>query len=163
MWMDGEDSTLSKMKVAEAKPQDNTLNNQLEDSVKTTAAQTEKAIQTETALKKVRKANVANNENQNEKAKAAAIESKVSQDEVLKSIIVDPNSKFQLTSKDDENSKDAQKKAFRDFRYGATFFWDYEPTVPTIKDAVNLEAKTPERFYPIINRKFEKKEAKHSF
>lgn len=158
MWLDGEETTLSKMKVSETSPLSNASVAQVEDSVKITAAQTEKAIQTETALKKVKKANVQSPATKDAKSAEKIVETKINQDEILKSIVVDPNSKLQLTAKDDEISKDEQKKAYRDFRYGATFFWDYEPIVPAMKDAVNLEAKTPESFYPIINRKFEKNE-----
>ncbi len=45
---------------------------------------------------------------------------------------------------------------YRDFRYGAAFVWDYEPILPTLKAIIDLENKTPEYFYPISNRKYEK-------
>ncbi len=57
-------------------------------------------------------------------------------------------------------AKKAKKKLtpYRDFRYGAAFIWDYEALKPTIKPYVTLKSKTPEYFYPIKNRNFEKGE-----
>ncbi len=51
---------------------------------------------------------------------------------------------------------------YRDFRYGASFIWNYEPHIPAPKKIINLKSKTPEFFYPIKDRDFEKdkKEAK---
>lgn len=40
----------------------------------------------------------------------------------------------------------------RDFRYGASFVWDYEPMSPRPPNVINLERKTAEYFYPIKNR-----------
>lgn len=40
----------------------------------------------------------------------------------------------------------------RDFRYGASFVWDYEPMAPRPPDVINLDRKTAEYFYPIKNR-----------
>ncbi|EQC45909.1 hypothetical protein M899_1283 [Bacteriovorax sp. BSW11_IV] len=47
---------------------------------------------------------------------------------------------------------------FKDFRYGASFIWDYEPLSPRIVKPLNLERKTPEYFYPIKERDFKKSE-----
>jgi len=49
-------------------------------------------------------------------------------------------------------------KPYRDFRYGAAFVWDYEALKPTMKPYLNLDRKTPEYFYPIKNRAFDKGE-----
>jgi hypothetical protein len=49
-------------------------------------------------------------------------------------------------------------KKYRDFRYGASAIWDYEPLSPKLKKLINLERKTPEYFYPIKNRNFDKSE-----
>lgn len=48
---------------------------------------------------------------------------------------------------------------YRDFRYGASFLWDYTPLNPTLKKVINLERKTPEYFYTIKNRDVSKSEA----
>lgn len=42
---------------------------------------------------------------------------------------------------------------YRDFRYGAPFFWNYGPLNPEVKRPIRLDRKTPEYFYPIKNRK----------
>ncbi|MBT7610187.1 MAG: hypothetical protein HN576_10550 [Bacteriovoracaceae bacterium] len=47
-------------------------------------------------------------------------------------------------------------KAYRDFRYGASSIWDYEPLSPKVKNILNLERKTPEHFFPIRDRKYSK-------
>lgn len=41
---------------------------------------------------------------------------------------------------------------YRDFRYGASFIWDYDPLSPKLKKIVNIARKTPEYFYPIKDR-----------
>ncbi len=45
---------------------------------------------------------------------------------------------------------------YRDFRYGASFIWDYEPFGPDLPETFDIRTKTPEHFYPIANRKYEK-------
>ncbi|MBI2522152.1 MAG: hypothetical protein HYV97_17165 [Bdellovibrio sp.] len=51
-----------------------------------------------------------------------------------------------------------EEKTYRDFRYGAAFFWDYGPLAPKFDYGINLERKGPEHFYPIQDRLFEKDE-----
>lgn len=46
---------------------------------------------------------------------------------------------------------------FRDFRYGSSFIWDYKSLAPGLKEIVNLSRKTPEFFYPIKDRQYNKK------
>jgi tetratricopeptide (TPR) repeat protein len=46
----------------------------------------------------------------------------------------------------------------RDFRYGASFIWDYAPMAPRPRDPVNLDRKTAEFFYPIRDRNIEESE-----
>ena len=46
-----------------------------------------------------------------------------------------------------------KKKEFRDFRYGASFVWDYPPFLPRLENLIDTLSKTPEYFYPIKNRK----------
>ncbi len=45
---------------------------------------------------------------------------------------------------------------YRDFRYGASFIWDYESLSPSYSEFVNIERKTPEFFYPIKNVDYKK-------
>jgi TolA-binding protein len=47
---------------------------------------------------------------------------------------------------------------YRDFRYGASFLWDYSPVAPKLKKIINLERKTPEYFFEIKNRDVSKGE-----
>lgn len=49
--------------------------------------------------------------------------------------------------------------SYRDFRYGASFIWDYSPLAPKLKKIINLDRKTPEYFYKIKNRDVSKGEA----
>lgn len=49
-------------------------------------------------------------------------------------------------------------KEFRDFRYGASFIWNYEPVMPKIEKTFHLERKTPQYFYPVADREFDKSE-----
>jgi hypothetical protein len=48
---------------------------------------------------------------------------------------------------------------YRDFRYGAPIVWDYKPYQPHLESLINLDRKTPEFFYPIENREFDKSES----
>jgi outer membrane protein assembly factor BamD (BamD/ComL family) len=43
---------------------------------------------------------------------------------------------------------------YRDFRYGASFVWDYLPMIPTLEKDVNLASKTPDSLFPIKDREF---------
>lgn len=45
-------------------------------------------------------------------------------------------------------------KAYRDFRYGAAFIWDYDAFIPPLERDVNLAAKGPDYFYDIKDRAF---------
>ena len=45
---------------------------------------------------------------------------------------------------------------YRDFRYGAALVWDYKPLAPSVEKVINLESKTPDFFYPINDREFDK-------
>lgn len=40
----------------------------------------------------------------------------------------------------------------RDYRYGASFLWDYEPMIPQLEKDINLQSKTPDALYPIEDR-----------
>jgi hypothetical protein len=41
---------------------------------------------------------------------------------------------------------------YRDFRYGASFIWDYSPMIPQLEKDINLAAKIPDSLYPIKDR-----------
>lgn len=55
-------------------------------------------------------------------------------------------------------AKKEVKPEFRDFRYGASFVWDYEPFNPEFASLLDITRKTPEFFYPIKDRDFQKDE-----
>ena len=55
-------------------------------------------------------------------------------------------------------AKKIKKTNYRDFRYGAAFIWDYAPMAPQLKSVLRLDVKTPEFFYPIKNRDYDKSE-----
>ncbi len=53
--------------------------------------------------------------------------------------------------------KEVKKESkWRDFRYGASFVWDYPALSPQINLGIDLARKTPEFFYPIKDRDFNK-------
>lgn len=84
------------------------------------------------------------------------LEEKIKSDKDLSRFIINPyeagiKSEYELDL-DAQNSK----TPYRDYRYGATFIWDYEPIIPSFKQIVNLKSKVPEAFFPIENRKFDK-------
>jgi hypothetical protein len=41
---------------------------------------------------------------------------------------------------------------YRDYRYGASFLWDYEPMIPQMEKDINIAAKIPDSLYPIKDR-----------
>lgn len=51
---------------------------------------------------------------------------------------------------------EANINPYRDFRYGASLVWDYSPLIPNLDKLVNLSVKTPDYFYPIKDREYEK-------
>ena len=81
---------------------------------------------------------------------------KVINEKELTSFIVDPNKAKEKSEKDIEKEEVDSKKPYRDFRYGATFIWDYDPIAPAYKPVINLKTKIPEMFYQIANRSFKK-------
>lgn len=50
------------------------------------------------------------------------------------------------------------KRAFRDYRYGAALIWNYDLISPQLPKIIQLDRKTAEYFYPIKDRNFEKSE-----
>jgi hypothetical protein len=57
-----------------------------------------------------------------------------------------------------EKKNIAKEKPFRDFRYGAPFIWNYPALAPQPPQIVDLNNKTPEFFYPIEDREYNKDE-----
>jgi hypothetical protein len=49
-----------------------------------------------------------------------------------------------------------KNKDYRDFRYGASFMWDYKALEPENKKLVDIQYKTPEYFHPIKDRDYKK-------
>lgn len=54
--------------------------------------------------------------------------------------------------------KKVKESQWRDFRYGASFIWDYEALSPQLSTSLDISRKTPEFFYPIVDRDFNKGE-----
>jgi hypothetical protein len=52
-------------------------------------------------------------------------------------------------AQDDANKVNPE---YRDFRYGATFLWDYSPMIPQLEKDINLGSKIPDSLYPIKDR-----------
>ncbi len=57
-----------------------------------------------------------------------------------------------------KNKSVAKNEGYRDFRYGASFIWNYDGLAPQVDSTIDLAVKTPEYFYPIKNREYEKNE-----
>lgn len=45
-----------------------------------------------------------------------------------------------------------QNPGFRDFRYGASFMWDYSAMIPSLERDIQISAKAPDSLYPIKDR-----------
>ena len=82
----------------------------------------------------------------------------VKDDSVLSNIVVDPNKLEAKSELELQTEESDSKKPYRDFRYGSTFIWDYDPIIPAYKQIVDLKTKLPEVFFPIANRNFKKDE-----
>ena len=46
----------------------------------------------------------------------------------------------------------APNPGFRDFRYGASFMWDYQPMIPQLEKDINLASKIPDSLFPVKDR-----------
>ncbi len=55
-------------------------------------------------------------------------------------------------------AKTVVKSPYRDFRYGASFIWDYHPISPSPAEPINLSRKTPEHFFPFRDRNIDTSE-----
>ena len=62
----------------------------------------------------------------------------------------------QIVSQEPKKEKGKPKSMFRDYRYGATFVWDYPELKPKLEKIVDISRKTVEYFYPIKDRDFKK-------
>jgi len=89
------------------------------------------------------------------KIEASKKEQKQKSDESLaditKSIVEKTNLPIIQINKEDP-VEDSEKKSHRDYRYGASFLWDYEPMIPTLEKDINITSKLPDYLYPIKDR-----------
>ncbi|MCB9092619.1 MAG: hypothetical protein H6621_12760 [Halobacteriovoraceae bacterium] len=51
-----------------------------------------------------------------------------------------------------------KKNPYLDFRYGASFVWQYNPLVPKLNQPIQIQNKTPEFFFPIEDRVYKEDE-----
>lgn len=60
-----------------------------------------------------------------------------------------------------EKFEKPRSRLYKDYRYGASFYWDYDPYMPSLEKDILLSSKTPEYLYPIKDRELldDKKEA----
>lgn len=143
-WMDGDNVSLNKAAVK--KP--------IEDELPVVApvpAQNITPVIAKTPRPKIKKVAAP-------KEASEDLAEKVKEDKILSAFIVDPNKSLVKTEKELLDEEAESKKPYRDFRYGATFIWDYDPIAPAYKEVVNLKTKIPEIFFPIANRNFKKSE-----
>jgi TolA-binding protein len=148
-WVDGDSVSLKKAAVK--KPIEETTANE------TTATEERVAP----VIAKTTKPKVIKHKSKKESAESEKDEllvEKIKEDKILSSFIVDPNKSVEKSEKMLAQEEVDSKKPYRDFRYGATFIWDYDPIAPAYKEVVNLKTKIPEVFYPIANREFKKNE-----
>jgi hypothetical protein len=157
-WMDGDTVSFSKSAIKKESSSaneeaDSTQDAEVSKQVITDSPKIVKQVKTPKVVKnKTKLKNIPTVVNSDE------IVEKVKEDKILSSFIVDPNKEV-IKSAEEIQAIDAEaKKPYRDFRYGATFVWDYDPIAPAYKEVVNLKTKIPEIFYPIANRSFKKSE-----
>jgi hypothetical protein len=146
-WKDGETVTLSKKAVVEENV----------DKVELKMAQKEVVVPKKKSRKisNIDKDAFTKNEENTQDEKVL---NKIKEDKVLSNIVFDPTKVKEKTALDIEKEDLDSKKPYRDFRYGATIMWDYDPIIPAYKSIVNLKNKTPEVFFPIANRDMKKSE-----
>lgn len=164
-WMDGDTVSLNKAAVKKAVTENATEEAQAEAQSSPVAEQKPAPVilkaEPEKTVASAPKAKVKKGKSPAKKdAKEAAEEviEKVKDDKILSTIVIDPNKPAAKTEKELAMEEENSKKPYRDFRYGATFIWDYDPIAPAYKEVVNLKTKIPEVFYPIQNRQFKKSE-----
>ncbi len=153
-WVDNSDS-LSLKKAAVLKPTEVKANETVEEVVvdnEPTINVTPKNV--EPKIIKTKTKTVAN-ETAAPKVQSK-IDKKVEENTEISNFIVDPNRVTKKSQAELDHEEENSKKPYRDFRYGATFIWDYDPIAPAFKSVVNLKTKIPEMFFPITNRDFKK-------
>lgn len=167
-WVEGDAASITK--IDNKKINSNDISEMTEDAVGIKMAQKEvvqpvitkpvvlpKAKEVGNINEKNKKTRKVSNINEDAVKNEKVIE-QVKEDKILSSIIIDPSKKSEKTAAELELEAEDSKKPFRDFRYGATLVWDYDPIVPIYKGVVNLKTKIPEVFYSIANRDFKKSE-----
>jgi TolA-binding protein/predicted HTH domain antitoxin len=157
-WLDGDSVSMNKSAVL--KPEEiKTEASKIQIQPKPEAVQKTKTTEAEPKLIAAKKVvTTALPKPFEPKAKEIALEKKVQADPEISNFVVDPK-KFGLKSQAELDAEETDsKKPYRDFRYGATFIWDYDPIAPAPKTIVNLKTKIPEIFFPIANRQFKKSE-----
>lgn len=148
-WMDGD--TVSLKKAAVKKPAED-----IEATKSIAIAATDEPVEVSPEIK-LQKPKIKKIRNEKIVPKDELAE-KIKDDKILSSFVVDPN-KVVVKSESELMTEEAEsKKPYRDFRYGATFIWDYDPIAPVYKEVVNLNTKLPELFFSIANRPFKKSE-----
>lgn len=86
------------------------------------------------------------------------LDQKIKNDKDLSKILVNPHSQNLQTNNEILQNEEYSKQGYRDYRYGATFVWDYDPIIPAFKEVINIKSKVPESFFAIENREFNKSE-----
>lgn len=154
-WMDGGDSvTINKAAVKKPVPDEGDIADKSETADERVEAPVVAPAKIAAKVTKPKVKKVVQNVELNNQE----VMSKAKEDKILSSFIVDPNLVAVKSEKELEVEEAESKKPYRDFRYGATFIWDYDPIAPAYKEVVNLKTKIPEIFYPIANRNFKKSE-----
>lgn len=92
------------------------------------------------------------------KEKSAAIANVPAQKVSEVKVVKKPEVKQVVSIKPVEEVVVKKDPVFRDFRYGASFIWNYDPILPKISKSIYLDRKTPEFFYPVKDRAFDKSE-----
>ena len=156
-WMDGDSVSLNKAAVV--KPEDVKVEppTKIEILPKNRVATSPKTGNDEPKIISAKKVTTTSIAKPFEpKNKDIALEKKISSDPDISSFIVDPKKIGQKSQAELDAEEADSKKPYRDFRYGATFMWDYDPIAPAPKKVVNMKTKIPELFFPIANRQFKK-------
>ena len=152
-WMDGKD-TVSLGKAAVLRPEEEVVANKVPARIEITP---KPEVEPKIIAAKAKIQTKVEKEQPIPKADLA-LEKKLEADKDLTSFIVDPSRVIQKSGAELDAEAENSKKPYRDFRYGATFIWDYDPIAPAYKQLVNLKTKIPEVFFPIANRQIQKGE-----
>ncbi|MGZ3786878.1 MAG: tetratricopeptide repeat protein [Bacteriovorax sp.] len=152
-WMDGDTVTLNKAAVKKSVDDEQKLAEAPVDAPLKPVADVTPAIGKKAPRSKIKKS-----PKSEKKTSEELLVEKVKEDKILSNFIVDPNKVAVKSEKELQQEEIDSKKPYRDFRYGATFIWDYDAIAPAYKEVVNLKTKIPEVFFPIANRDFKKSE-----